>query len=122
MTNATLVRLIIGGSMLVGGIIATGLNWRRLHRSGERPNIIFWLWFVAACLGLLSTVFSILGTMYEYAGTSPWQMVSISLLVNGGLWVMLATTSESLFAQPVLPIHLPEERSLPSDTRSLPSG
>lgn len=122
MTNATLVGLIVGGAMTVVGIIASGLNWRRLHRSGERPNIIFWLWFAACSLGLLSTVLTVLSTIYEYAGRSPWHSVSIGLLANGGAWAMLASFSESWFERPHLPSPPPEDPSLPSDTRSLPPG
>lgn len=122
MTNGTLFGLIVGGLMTVAGTIGTGISWRRLHRGGERPGGAFKLFFAAGCLNLASAVLSVLATIYEYEGTSPWHTTSVTLLASGTIWAMLATMSESLFAQPQLPDHPPEDLSLPSDTRSLPPG
>lgn len=122
MTNGTLFGLIVGGLMTVVGIIATGISWRRLHRGGERPGAAFKLLFAAGCLNLATAVVSVIATVYEYAGTSPWRTTSATLLAGGATWTMLAGMSEHLFAPRQLPSPPPEDLSLPSDTRSLPPG
>lgn len=122
MNNATLIGLIFGGVMSVAGVVLTSLTWRRLHRSGERPNIVFGLWFAAGCFALAAAVIGIFAEIYEPSGSTPWRTTSYGFLSSGGVWSMLAGMTENLFQHPQLPGPPPEAPSLPSDTRSLPPG
>lgn len=99
LTNLTRFGLVYGGVLIVVGMVGTAIQWRRLHRSGAKPGIVFWLWFAACCLQSLSLVAIILAELEE-PSRSPWRTASMGALTGGGTWAMLATLTGQMFIRP----------------------
>lgn len=101
LTNFTRFGLVYGGVLIVVGMVGTAIQWRRLHLSGARPGVAFWLLFAACCLQSLSLVAIILAELEE-PSRSPWRTASTGALTGGGIWAMLAALTGRLFARPPL--------------------
>lgn len=103
MTNFTRFGLIFGGVMLLVGIVGTAIQWRRLHVSGARPGLVFWLGFAAACLQTLSLVAVVFAELEE-PSRSPWLLAATLTLTSSGVWTMLAGLTGRLFARPPMKV------------------
>jgi len=101
LSNFTRFGLVYGGVLIVVGMVGTAIQWRRLHISGARPGLVFWLWFAAACLQTLSLVAITLGELEE-PSRSPWRPASTGVLTNGSTWALLAVLAGRLFARPAV--------------------